>query len=256
MNGISWFGLQNTEFTVCGPFTSSPDRCMYCKREWVFRSCNPCNWIGRLNLYTWAMLVWHVIWNVFWNFKLWQTIQTKRVLTPKGSASNPTNKHIREERKVKREQADVLLRKAAVHRKVEEVMLQKKIQVAALPDGEDLQNKSRWIYLAGRVSRNNLPAKYFIEVSDFPVWWSYALPEFFYSIQWSQSISPKRQFIIEPLNLRIWKVGSSGTLLPTLYFFKVQAVATSYGPPELQKSKINFAFWPPSLLLSAFFEPH
>ena len=65
------------------------------------------------------------------------------MLTPKGSASNPTNKHIREGRKVNREQADVLLRKAAVHRKVEEVMLQKKIQVAALPDGEGLQNKSR-----------------------------------------------------------------------------------------------------------------
>jgi hypothetical protein len=62
---------------------------------------------------------------------------------PKGSASSPTNKHIKEERKLKLDQAAELLQRAAVHQKAEEGMPQKKVQVAALPAGEDLQNKSR-----------------------------------------------------------------------------------------------------------------
>ena len=77
------------------------------------------------------------------------------MLTPKGSASNPTNRPIREERKMKADLAVVPLQRAAVQKKVEELMLQKKVQVDDLPVVEESRSNvsGLWFLVYGCLGR-------------------------------------------------------------------------------------------------------
>ena len=79
------------------------------------------------------------------------------MLTAKGSVSNPTNRPIKEERKMKADLAVVPLQRAAVQKKVEELMLLKKVQVAVLPVGVGQRNSvsvsGLWFIVSGCLGR-------------------------------------------------------------------------------------------------------